>query len=180
MSSGNIICRKVAVMRSLIMAGVLVLAAGLSATPAAPATAAAEVTITCHGGSFNAKLNPGVTFKRATSQITGNGELGVCSSEQNKKITGGVFRIVASGTGNCLGPLTAGHGRLQIAWNDGTTTEAPQASIRIETNRFSIEAGNMRLSGRATTSPIELGTQCLTSGFTSYTGAVDIFTLGAN
>ncbi|WP_156045313.1 hypothetical protein [Herbidospora cretacea] len=167
-------------MRSLITAGVLALAAGLSATPAAPATAEAKATITCHGGSFNASLNPGVTFKRAVSQITGVGDLGVCSSEQNKKITGGKFRIVASGTGNCPSPLTVGYGRLQIAWNDGTTTEAPQASIRLEATTFSIEAGNMRLSGRTAASPIELGTQCVTSGLTSYTGAVDIFTLGAN
>lgn len=163
-------------MGSLFMAGVLALAAGLSVTPAAEA----EVTVVCHGGSLQASLNPGVTFKRATTQVTFNGDLGVCSSEQNKKITGGVFQGVAAGTGNCPGPIAVGQGRLQVSWNDGSKTVVPAVSLRLEPFVFSIEGGDARIAGRSTTSAIEMGAQCVTSGLATYTGGIDSFALGAN
>ncbi|KAG0017179.1 hypothetical protein BGZ82_000832, partial [Podila clonocystis] len=99
--------------------------------------------ITCHGGSAQAQFNPGVTFKRGTTQIQANGDLGVCNSVQAPKITGGVFRFVGSGTGACPGPFTVGYGKMQISWSDGSQSVVLQASFRAEAFTASIDDGSV-------------------------------------
>lgn len=173
----------------MVAAGVAAMAAGMASVPASTAWAADGGDITCHGGSGQAQFNPGVTFKRATTQIQANGDLGVCNSPSNPKITGGVWRFVGSGTGACPGPFAIGYGKMQISWSDGTTSIMPQMSFRGEAFTWSIDGGAVsegvfkgqtgRLSGRSTTSAIEMGAQCITSGLTTYAGGLDSFAIGS-
>lgn len=148
----------------------------------------ANAEVTCHGGSGQAQFNPGVTFKKATTQIQANGDLGICYSPEAPKITGGVWRFVGSGTGACPGPFAIGYGKMRISWSDGTTSILPQMSFRGEAFAASIDGGSItegtfkgetgRLSGRSITPVNEMGAQCVTSGLSNYAFTVDSFTIG--
>jgi hypothetical protein len=40
-----------------------------------------------------------------TETVTANGDLGICTSAKYRRITGGTFRVEASLTGQCPGPV---------------------------------------------------------------------------
>ncbi|MFI9172572.1 hypothetical protein [Streptomyces lincolnensis] len=170
----------------------MIIAAGGSLLSAGPAGAGARAdggSITCQGGSLTADFKPGVTYKKGTTQVSANGDLGVCSSPEYPEITGGTFRFVGSGHGACPGPFAIGHGKLAITWNDGSTSVSPQMSFRAETFTVSLDGGAVsegrfkgqtgRLSGRGTTAPIDIGAQCITSGLTRYPAELDTAAIGA-
>lgn len=177
-------------MRRLLVPAVIA-AAGVALLSAGPAGAGARAdggSITCQGGSLSAAFDPGVTFKKQTTQIRATGELNGCSSQEHPQITGGTFRFTGSGTGACPGPFAIGYGKLMITWNDGSTSILPQMSFRAEASTASVDHGSVsegafrgaaaRLSGRATTSPIEMGSQCVTSGLTRYEAELDRVEIG--
>ncbi|WP_433331629.1 hypothetical protein [Spirillospora sp. CA-294931] len=130
-----------------------------------------------------------MTFKKQTIQIQAHGDLGDCDSPSNPKITGGVFRLVGSGTGNCTGPFAVGHGKLTISWSDGTSSTISQTGIRIDAHTWSLDGGvvsegpfrsqTSSVTGRSTGSLIEWGERCITSGVTTYTGATESFSIGS-
>ncbi|NGO78131.1 hypothetical protein G6045_21040 [Streptomyces sp. YC504] len=179
-------------MRRLLVPAVIA-AAGAALLPAGPAgarVAAEGGSITCQGGSLSADFKPGVTFRRGTTQIQARGDLNGCSSPEYPKITSGTFRFVGSGTGACPGPFAIGYGKLQITWNDGSTSLLPQMSMLAEAFTVSVDRGAVseglfkgqtgRLSGRATTAPIDMGSQCITSeGLTRYEAELDSVAIGS-
>ncbi|MCR3732345.1 hypothetical protein FHS35_009263 [Streptomyces umbrinus] len=178
-------------MRRLLVPAVIA-AAGAVLLPAGPAGARAGAepgSITCHGGSLSAAFSPGVTFRKQTTQVQAEGDLGVCSSQEHPKLTGGTFRFSGSGTGACPGPFAIGYGKMVITWNDGSTSTMPQMSVRAEAFTVSLDGGAVsegpfrgatgRLSGRVTTSPMEISNQCITSGLTRYEANLDSVALGA-
>jgi hypothetical protein len=64
-------------MRRLLVPAVIA-AAGVALLSAGPAGAGARAdggSITCQGGSLSAAFDPGVTFKKQTTQIRATGEL---------------------------------------------------------------------------------------------------------
>ncbi|KAF9571138.1 hypothetical protein EC968_000996 [Mortierella alpina] len=136
----------------------------------------AGAAIDCHGGNANFQFSPGVQFKKQTVQVQGSGDLGACYSAIAPKVTGGEFRLVGSGTGNCPGPFA-------ISWNNGEQSVVPQSNFRVETPTFSVDGGpieddkfkgsRLHMSGKSTTSIIEMGAQCVTSGLSSYEGVLD-------
>lgn len=179
-------------MRRLLVPTVIA-AAGAALLSAGPAGAGAGVepgSITCHGGSLSAAFNPGVTFRKQTTQVQADGDLGVCFSQEHPKLTGGTFRFTGSGTGACPGPFVVGYGRLTITWNDGSTSTMPQMSIRAEARTVALDSGAVsegpfrgetgRLNGSVTTSLTELGQHCVSSGgLTRYEANLDSVALGA-
>jgi hypothetical protein len=42
-----------------------------------------------------------------------------------------------------------------------------------------VNAQDTRVTGRSTTSAIEVGAQCITSGLTTYAGTIDSFAIGS-
>ncbi|KAK3824087.1 MAG: hypothetical protein JOS17DRAFT_804546 [Linnemannia elongata] len=174
-------------MRTTALATTAILWFGAIAT-VAPLYVAAEGII-CHGGSAQVEFNPGVTFRKQDIQIQANGDLGACSSDQAPKITGGTFRFVGSATGACPGPFGVGNGKIRILWNDGTQSDVPQTSFRAEAFTASIEGGTVsegmfkgntfRMNGGSTSSAIEMGAQCATSGLNTYAFGIDSFAIGS-
>lgn len=151
----------------------------------APLYVASEGVV-CHNGGAQTLFKPGVVFKKQTSQYQSNGDLGVCSSVGAPKITGGTFSMVGKGTGNCPSPFAVGYGKVMITWNTGETSVDSQASFRAEAFTASIEGQigegkfmgcTLRMNGRSTTSVIEMGAQCVTSGLTTYAWVFDAVTI---
>ncbi|KAG0357514.1 hypothetical protein BG005_003446 [Podila minutissima] len=140
----------------------------------APLYVASEGVV-CHNGGAQTLFKPGVVFKKQTSQYQSNGDLGVCSSVGAPKITGGTFSMVGKG-----------YGKVMITWNTGETSVDSQASFRAEAFTASIEGQigegkfmgcTLRMNGRSTTSVIEMGAQCVTSGLTTYAWVFDAVTI---
>lgn len=177
-------------LRRLLVPAVITAAAAalLPAGPAGARAGAEPGSITCHGGSLTTTFNPGVTFRKQTMQVQADGDLGVCSSQEHPKLTGGTFRFTGSGTGACPGPLAIGYGKLTITWNDGSTSTLPQMSVRAEASTVSLDHGSVsegpfrgmhgRLNARVTTNANEIGAQCITSGLTRYEAALDSTEIG--
>ncbi|MEU5885004.1 hypothetical protein [Spirillospora sp. NPDC047279] len=168
--------------------GVVAMTAGMFAVSAVSASAADGGDITCQGGNGQVQFNPGVTFKKGTTQVQANGDLGTCTSASQPKITGGVWRFVGSGTGACPGPFAVGTGKMQISWSDGTTSVLPGTSVRAEAFTWSLDGAvsqgsftgqTSHLSGRSTTSATDMGAQCITSGLNTYSGTIESFAIGA-
>ncbi|WP_062437335.1 hypothetical protein [Herbidospora daliensis] len=150
-------------------------ALALTLTPLPPA-AADTGEITCHGGSISHHYTPGVTYRRNTTWMTANGDLGVCASQTHPGITGGTIRIEGNLTSQCPGPIGPGYTRLTISWNDGTTTTVNQATHKGDLTSYTVDSGAAHLSGRTTTSLLDLGANCVLNGVTQTTATIDQFT----
>ncbi|MCX5206115.1 hypothetical protein OG897_32485 [Streptomyces sp. NBC_00237] len=162
----------------------------LSAGPAGARADAEPDSIICHGGDLRAAFSPGVGFTKRTTQVSADGYLGVCNSPKHPKIATGTFRFSGSGTGACPGPFVVGYGKLTITWSNGTTSVLPQMAIRADAHTVSLDGGAVsegpfrdetgRLHGRVTTSTIDMGQQCLSSGLTGVAASVDTMALSTS
>nr|WP_062332596.1 hypothetical protein [Herbidospora sakaeratensis] len=159
-------------MRHLLYAAAL----ALTLTPLPSAAAADTGDITCHGGSISLHYTPPITYRKNTTWMTANGDLGVCGSPRHPAITGGRIHIEGNLTTQCPGPIGPGYTRLTITWNDGTTTTANQASHRGDLTAYTLDSGAAHLTGRTTTSLLDLGANCVLTGVTQTTATIDEFT----
>ncbi|WP_062347421.1 hypothetical protein [Herbidospora yilanensis] len=158
-------------MRPLLCAAAL----ALTLAPLQPASADTG-DITCHGGSISLNYTPGLTFKKTTTWMTGNGDLGVCSSTRHPAITGGSIHVEGGLTTQCPGPIGPGYTRLTITWNDGTTSTINQATHRGDLTSYTIEGGTAHLTGRTTSNLVELGAGCVLNGVTQTSATIDTLT----
>lgn len=176
-------------MRSLLWSAVA-LAFGLALAPAPAATADDTIgEVVCHGGSVLLRFDPGLKFTRDTVRLTGVGDVGICSSVKRPGLTGGTVRVEGAFTGGCPGPIGPGYAKISITWNDDTTTTIGQSMFRGEMSQFGLEGGvvstgpfaggTARVSGRTTSSLIELGANCVLSGATALASTIDRLTVGA-
>ncbi|WP_157522693.1 hypothetical protein [Herbidospora cretacea] len=175
-------------MRSLLLSAVA-LSFGLALAPAPAATADDIGDVVCHGGSIHLRFDPGLKFTRDTVRLTGTGDVGICSSVKRPALTGGTVRVEGVITGGCPGPIGPGYAKMTITWNDDTTTTVGQSMFRGEMSQFGLEGGvvstgpfaggTARVSGRTTSSLIELGAACVLTGATSLASTIDRLTVGA-
>jgi hypothetical protein len=102
----------------------LVLAGGFAVVPALAVTPAAHATagdVVCRGGTINVNIGPGITFQTKTSQITGQVDLGQCTSLSDPSVTGGTATFQATIQGECPDGGN-GNGSGSIIWNNGKTS----------------------------------------------------------
>lgn len=121
------VARRMARVASLAVAAAVGLAAVVtslgSAASAAPAARADATDVVCRGGIIRAYLNPGLTFIQQTVRISASGDLGDCEAPGDPTLTGGTFRIEATGNGKCPDGFY-GEGQMFINWNNGKTSVA--------------------------------------------------------
>ena len=112
MRSGKIIS-------ALVATGALAVVPSIVSMPAAHAAAG---DVVCRGGNLDANIGPGITFKTATSQVTGQGDVGQCTSLSDPAVTGGTFTFQATIQGECPNGGN-GNGTGSIIWNNGKTSK---------------------------------------------------------
>jgi hypothetical protein len=103
---------------ALAISGAFAVVPALTITPVAHATAG---DVVCRGGQLNANIGPGITFQTKTSQVTGEGDVGQCTSLSDPTVTGGTFTYQATIQGECPDGGT-GNGSGSIIWNNGKTS----------------------------------------------------------
>ena len=104
---------------ALVAAGALIV---IPAITGAPAAHAAGGDVVCRGGFINANLGPGITFQSKTVQVTGEGDLGQCTSTSDTSLSGGTFTFQATIQGECPNGGN-GNGSGTVTWNDGKTSK---------------------------------------------------------
>jgi hypothetical protein len=119
----------------------LVAASTLAIVPAAMGATAAHATagdLVCRGGNINATFGPGITFQTKTSQVTGQGDAGQCTSLSDPTITGGTFTYQATIQGQCPDGGN-GNGAGSIVWNNGKTSKV-QFTFVANQNQFGMSS----------------------------------------
>ncbi|MFD9367161.1 hypothetical protein ACFWA6_05550 [Streptomyces sp. NPDC060020] len=177
-------------MRKLFLSAVAT-ATGIALMPlgAASASPRADIgSVVCQGGSLTFQANPGIGFNAATVELSASGDLGLCSSPERPRITGGTVRIKATARAQCPGPVRAIGAKVTISWNDGSTSVSERSFLFGDMQAYNLDGGEVTTgaftgghasaSGRTTTPVQEIGAACITSGVISYTATVDHFSVG--
>jgi len=94
-------------------------AKGTATVVVAPAPTPGSVV--CRGGNWQTTIGPGITFQTKTVQMTGQGDVGQCTSPDDPTVTGGTFTFQATGQGECPNGQHA-NGTGTIIWNNGQTS----------------------------------------------------------
>jgi polyisoprenoid-binding protein YceI len=104
---------------ALVATGALAIVPALAGAPVAHATAG---DLVCNGGFIDANLGPGMTFQTKTVQVTGEGDLGQCTSNNDSTLAGGTFTFQATIQGECP---NGGNGNATgtVSWNNGKTSK---------------------------------------------------------
>jgi len=104
--------------------GVLAAAGTLAVltVPGTPSAHAAAGDVVCRGGFIDANIGPGITWQTKTSQLTGQGDVGQCTSTTDSTLTGGTFTFQATIQGECPNGGN-GNGTASIVWNNGKTSK---------------------------------------------------------
>jgi hypothetical protein len=104
----------------------------------ATAAHAAGGDVVCRGGTINANVGPGITFQTKTVQVTGEGDLGQCTSLSDSSVTGGTFNFQATIQGECPNGGN-GHGAGSITWNNGKTSKI-QGTFVVDQNHVGMSS----------------------------------------
>jgi hypothetical protein len=120
---------------ALVATGALAVVPALAGVPAAQA---AGGDLVCRGGFVEANFGPGITFQTKTVQVTGEGDLGQCTSNSDTALSGGTFTYQATLQGECP---DGGNGNASgtVTWNNGKTSKFQ--------GTFSVNQDNFGMSG---------------------------------
>lgn len=124
-------------MRAGKLISALVVTSALAVVPSVTGAMTANAAggdINCQGGSIQATMGPGITWQTKTVQVTGSGDIGLCTSLSDPAVTGGSFTYQATITGECPnGGMGAGGGT--ITWNNGKTSKI-QGTFSVNQDHF--------------------------------------------
>jgi Bacterial lectin len=130
-------------------------AQGTATVIVAPQPSAGSVV--CRGGNLETTIGPGITFQTKTVQMTGEGDVGQCSSPSDPTITGGTFNFQATGQGECPNGLHT-NGTGTIIWNNGQTSTIAGTAVVSQDNigeaRIHVTKGEFAGDTGAFTGPI--------------------------
>jgi hypothetical protein len=115
---------------TLVITSAFAVIPALTSAPAAHATAG---DLVCRGGFIEANLGPGLTFQTKTVQVTGEGDLGQCTSNNDSSIAGGTFTFQATIQGECPNGGN-GNGSGTVMWNNGKTSKV-QGTFVVDQNQ---------------------------------------------